>query len=92
MKKNKFILLFLLFSVSIFAQDKFADIGTQAYDLKNKGLITPQPIPLPNITVPMANNPKAKFKLVNPISTQKELDMEMEKLRFERTLIICSYF
>jgi len=76
-----FSITFLYCILTISAQDKFADIGTQAYDLKNKGLITPQPIPLPSITVPTANNPKAKLKVVNPISTQQELDVEMDKLR-----------
>ena len=80
---RKLIGFFLAISLIgfVYALDKFADIGMQAYDLKNKGLVTPQPIPLPNITVPTTNNPKVKFKVVNPISTQQELDAEIDILR-----------
>lgn len=71
----------ILLILSVSAQDKFADIGTQAYDLKGKGLVQPQPKVLPTIVLPATNQTKARFKVVNPISTQEELNMDLEKIR-----------
>jgi len=67
--------------LTLSAQDKFADIGTQRYDLKGKGLVQPQPKVLPDRALPTTNEPKAKFSVVDPISNKKELMEELDRIR-----------
>jgi len=61
--------------------DKFADIGTQVYNLNSKDLVQPQPPMLPNISLPAENNINARFKVVDPISTKEELAILLDTLR-----------
>ena len=74
-------LLSSLISENIYSQDKFADIGTRKYDTRMHLLTEPQPQVLPNISLPVSNNPAAAFKIVKPISTKEELYSELAKLK-----------
>lgn len=72
-KQNLFLLGFACLIQLVNAQnDKFADIGTQVYSLR-ADLVVPQPINLPDISLPITNNKKTAFKAVSPISTKEEL-------------------
>jgi hypothetical protein len=80
-----FVIIFFFFSLGFVsqgnAQDKFADIGTRKYDTRANLLTEPQPPVLPEINLPMTNNPESAFKAVKPISTKEELYAELTKIR-----------
>lgn len=83
MKRFHILTLFLLIFMSGLKSqnDKFADIGTQVYDLKSKNLVQPQPLMLSDISLPTVNNLNVRFKVVNPISTKEELAVLIDTLR-----------
>ncbi len=67
--------------LKVFAQDKFADIGTRKYNTRMHLLTEPKPPVLPNINLPVSNNPAAAFKPVKPMSTKEELYAELAKMK-----------
>jgi len=80
---NKFILLtaFLMISLLAVAQDKFADIGTARYSTRTHLLQPVVPEALPERVLPLFNNSKAAFKPVKSMSTARELEAELQKMR-----------
>lgn len=77
-----FLLSFFIFVPNLMSQnDKFADIATRKYDLRGKNLIQPQPVDLPDINLPVNNQPEARFLPLKTISTKEELYAELLKIR-----------
>ena len=74
-------IVFFLFHLQIFSQDKFVEIATSKYQMREQLLIVPQPPVLSDITLPATNNPNSIFRKVLPISTKEELNAELDKLR-----------
>jgi hypothetical protein len=74
--------LFLAICLNSYPQnnDKFADIGTNAYQLR-AGLVVPQPLPLKNIQLPVSHQSKSAFKPVKEISTAAELQVLLQQTR-----------
>ncbi len=81
MKKTILFILAFATARQVYSQDKFADIGTRKYDARLNLLAEPKPPVLPNINLPVSNNPASIFKIVKPISTSEELYAELAKLK-----------
>ncbi|HDS06008.1 MAG TPA: glycoside hydrolase family 2 [Bacteroides sp.] len=83
--KRIFSVLLVMFSLCmtamVWSQDRFAEIGTRAYQTREHLLIKPQPPDLPDINLPAIHNSEAVFQPVFPISTGEELEEERKKLR-----------
>jgi len=82
---RKSILTALLFLVISYCSaqnntDKFADIGTNAYQIRS-GLVVPHPLPLSNIQLPVSHQPKVAFKPAKEISTAAELQVLLQQTR-----------
>ncbi|HTE25698.1 sugar-binding domain-containing protein [Flavitalea sp.] len=82
-KRSVLYLLLLSFLIhhTLYSQDKFADIATRKYDTRLQFLVEPQPQVLPQISLPVSNNPAAAFKEIKPISTAQELYAELAKVK-----------
>lgn len=63
------------------AQDRFAEIGTREYQTREHLLVEPQPIPLPDIDLPVFHNASAVFDPVKPINKKEELYKELDDLK-----------
>jgi len=81
MEKTILFVLPFLIAFQVHSQDRFADIGTRKYDTRLDLLTEPKPPILPNIDLPVSNDPASVFKIVKPISTKEELYAELAKLR-----------
>jgi hypothetical protein len=71
----------LVLEIPAHSQDRFAEIASRKYADRSDLLITPQPPVLPEINLPVSNNPEAVFKSEKPVSTPEELYAELDKLR-----------
>jgi hypothetical protein len=75
------VIFALFLSVSAFAQDQFADIGTRVYHTRKHLLIEPQAPVLPDIELPSSNDPSAVFKAIKPMTTKEELYAALNELK-----------
>lgn len=83
MKKVFYLIFWILWASPVLSQDRFGDIGTRTYETKEDLLTVPQPPVLPDLKLPVTNDPKAQFKPVRPISTKEELYAQLDQLRKE---------
>jgi len=76
-----FFVLLVLPGFNGFGQDRFATIGTRKYENRMQQLTVPQPPVLPDISLPVTDDPHAAFKKTEAMSTKEEVNAALEKLR-----------
>jgi hypothetical protein len=63
-------------------QDVFAQIANKRLEYRDRTLVIPEPIPLPDIFVPAAtHNPQAVFEPAKKMQSEDELKAELERFR-----------